>query len=355
MAVQLDQRIKTITDQRNEQQAILAGMAEGVIAVNADEKIISINQVACRMFDIEPERAQGKRLNSAIREVELQSLVAKAISAQTDIKAEIVLERPPKRYIYAHAALLREQDGQGAVIVLNDITQIRKLEEMRKEFVANVSHELKTPITSISGFVETLLDGALDEPEDAEKFLKIISKQAEQLNAIIDDLLLLSKMEQEGEKQGIKLDQYKLKGVFMAAIQSLSKKAKLKNVDIKLSCEQDLSARINQSLLTHAVINLLDNAINYSEPQSRVELTALQKEGEIKIAVSDQGQGIAKQHLPRLFERFYRVDKARSRKQGGTGLGLAIAKHIAAAHRGYIDVQSEPGQGSTFTIHLPAE
>ena len=267
-----------------------------------------------------------------------------------------MLRNARDRVLQANGTALRDPAGRGigAVIVLNDVSRLRQLENMRRDFAANVSHELKTPIASIKGFVETLLDGAMHNPDDAERFLRIIARQADRLNAIIEDLLSLSRIEKEGEAADIVLQAAALQETLTAAIHNVEGKAAERGIAIQLSGEPNLEAKINAPLLEQAVTNLLDNAIKYSEAESRVELNVSARGGEILIEVCDRGCGIAEEHLSRLFERFYRVDRARSRKLGGTGLGLAIVKHIVLAHRGQVAVESTPEVGSIFTIHLPA-
>jgi two-component system phosphate regulon sensor histidine kinase PhoR len=201
--------------------------------------------------------------------------------------------------------------------------------------------------------VETLRDGAMENREDAERFLGIIQKHVGRLNAIIEDLLSLSRIEQEEENQKIVLSEGRVKDVLSMAIQVSQVKATPKNVHMILSCREDLMAKINPPLLEQAVVNLLDNAIKYSEKDSAVRVEAKQSDGEIIVSIRDEGCGIEKRHIPRLFERFYRVDKARNRKLGGTGLGLAIVKHITQAHGGRVTVESTPGKGSVFCLHLP--
>ncbi|HET6881209.1 MAG TPA: ATP-binding protein, partial [Pirellulales bacterium] len=258
--------------------------------------------------------------------------------------------------VQANGTALRDPYGRpiGAVIVLNDVSRLRQLENLRRDFAANVSHELRTPITSIKGFVETLLDGAMANPPDAERFLNIIGRQADRLNTIIEDLLSLSRIEKETESGGIVLSVGSLAKVLQAAVNDCSARAAERDVQVVLDCPSDISARMKADLLEQAVINLLDNAIKYSEPGKQVWVRGYREEHLATIAVEDQGSGIAEEHHTRLFERFYRVDKARSRKLGGTGLGLAIVKHIALAHRGQVAVESQVGKGSTFFIRLPA-
>jgi two-component system phosphate regulon sensor histidine kinase PhoR len=228
------------------------------------------------------------------------------------------------------------------------------LEAFRRDFVANVSHELRTPITSIRGFVETLLDGALREPESAQRFLGIVSRQVARLDAIINDLLLLSRLEQPGDKATIPTGEALIRGVLDTAIEICLPKAEAKGMAVSVRCEADLRARVNVPLLEQAVVNLVDNAIKYSDPGKSVFVEAARRGDTLEISVRDGGCGIATEHLPRVFERFYRVDKSRSREMGGTGLGLAIVKHIALAHGGSVAAESALGRGSVFTITIPA-
>jgi two-component system phosphate regulon sensor histidine kinase PhoR len=238
-------------------------------------------------------------------------------------------------------------------MVFHDVTQLRRLENMRRDFVANVSHEIKTPLTAIKGFVETLQHGKVDKDEENQRFLGIIQKHVDRLNSIIEDLMALSRIEQEDERKEIDFQQVKIEDTFRAAIQLCRPKAEEKEIHIDLDCKKDVTAVFDPTLIEQAVVNLLDNALKYSEPQSTVLLKLYQHNSDLIISVQDHGIGIAQKHLPRLFERFYRVDKARSRNMGGTGLGLAIVKHIAQAHDGYVEVESELREGSRFSIHLP--
>ena len=239
------------------------------------------------------------------------------------------------------------------IIIFNDATRFRRLENIRKDFVANVSHELKTPVTSIKGFVETLLDGSVKDPAQINQFLEVIAKHTERLNAIIEDLLSLSRLEESQYKRGIVFKTVYLKTILANAIELSNIKAHQKQITIKLNCLDDLKVNANTLLLEQAVFNLIDNAIKYSETNDIIKVTAQESEKELLISVQDNGCGIEQKHLSRIFERFYVVDKSRSRKLGGTGLGLAIVKHIAHVHKGSIAVESTVGKGSAFTIHLP--
>ncbi|OHB73504.1 MAG: hypothetical protein A2Z25_01810 [Planctomycetes bacterium RBG_16_55_9] len=233
------------------------------------------------------------------------------------------------------------------------MTRMRRLEDVRRDFVANVSHELRTPITSIKGFAETLLEGAFKEPEKAERFLKIIAKHSDRLNAIVEDLLSLSSLEEGGQTRKITFEEAPIRPVLDSVISMSTIKAEEKEIAVELDCDEGIQARINTVLLEQAILNLVDNAIKYSESKSLIHIEVNKADERITIAVRDNGCGIAKEHQSRIFERFYVVDKSRSRKLGGTGLGLAIVKHIAEVHGGHVSLESSPGAGSTFTVHLP--
>jgi len=355
MARELQKTLFTITEQRNELGAVLSSMAEGVLAMDMEERIIGMNHAASVIFECDPRQVQGRTIQEVIRHPELQSLVRKALAGEGAVERDVVLYLKEERVLNGHATVLRDGQGSrvGVLVVLNDITRLRKLENIRKDFVANVSHEIKTPITAIKGFVETLRDGAMQSPEEADRFLGIIQNHVQRLESLVEDLLSLSRIEEEAEKEVIALEEKAVKDVLAGALQLCQMKAEPKQIRTALSCKEDVVARINPSLLEQAVVNLLDNAVKYSEPGKSVWVEMDKTEKEVLIRVRDEGCGIEKQYQERLFERFYRVDKARSRKLGGTGLGLAIVKHIMEAHGGRVSVESQPGRGSTFTLHLP--
>jgi two-component system phosphate regulon sensor histidine kinase PhoR len=285
----------------------------------------------------------------------LQRLLADAMSRAEPTTGEIVLRGDEERFVQVTATALREAAGRdlGVLVVLNDITQLRWLENIRRDFVANVSHELKTPITTIKGFVETLRDGALADPPQAERFLEIVGRHADRLHAIIEDLLSLSRLEQTNQAAEIPRPEVQLSPIIEAAVLDCSAKAAARQITILPSCAAGLSVKAKAPLLEQTIVNLLDNAISYSNPGGTVWLTARGRDGEVRIDVRDEGIGIAPEHVSRIFERFYRTDKARDRASGGTGLGLAIVKHIIQIHDGQVDVTSEVGQGSTFSLRLP--
>ena len=354
MALQVNDRIKTIDRQRNELETVLSSMDEGVIAVDQSERVLSINQAAAKMFQLRSSGVQGRMIQEVVRHKELERFISEALSANDSIAVDLTLYQDEERVLNAHTTPLKgaAEENIGILLVLNDVTQLRKLETMRRDFVANVSHEIKTPLTAIKGFVETLHQGAVSNPDEAERFLGIIDRHVHRLEAIIDDLLKLSRIEQE-EKDHIVFEKHPIKGIIQSAVQVCQAKATARNIQIQVDCAIDTSANMDVHLMEQAAVNLLDNAINYSEKDGSILVTAVFSDSEILISFEDNGIGIAKEHLPRLFERFYRVDKARSRKLGGTGLGLSIVKHIVQAHGGKISVESTHGKGSTFTIHLP--
>ena len=355
MAAQLDSRIETVINQRNQLETVLASMLEGVIAVDSEERIVSINRVAAQLFENEPENCRDKSIQEVIRSPALQQFIQSALSNPGPAEEDITVFQNEERVIDVKSSPLLDanQQQKGALVVFNDVTQMRRLENMRRDFVANVSHEIKTPLTAIKGFVETLQQGRVDKAEENERFLGIIQKHVDRLNSIVEDLLALSRIEQEDEHKEISFQQVKIEDIFQAAVQLCQSKAEEKKIRIDMDCEKDATAIFDPTLIEQAVVNLLDNALKYSEPQSTVMLKSNQQNSEVIISVQDHGIGIAQKHLPRLFERFYRADKARSRKMGGTGLGLAIVKHIAQAHGGHVNVESQLGEGSRFSIHLP--
>ena len=355
MANELNERINTITRQRNELKAVFSSMVEGVLAVDTDECIISMNHAAVQFFECQPTKIQGRSVQEVIRNTELQKFVQSVLSCNKQLEKDIVLFSRTERVVNAHGTALHDAAGDsiGALIVLNDVTRLRKLENIRRDFVANVSHEIKTPITAIKGFVETLRDGETKTPEQTERFLEIIDRHVKRLEAIIEDLLNLSRIERDNAKKDTHLTETKVADVLKSSIQLCEDKADMKHIDINVSCDEHLVAKMDMRLFEQALVNLLVNAIKYSDEKTDILVAATQTEKEIIIRVQDHGCGIKKEHLPRLFERFYRVDKARSRNLGGTGLGLSIVKHIAQAHGGTILVDSEFGKGSTFSIHLP--
>ena len=355
MAGQLNHRIDTIVRQRNELQTVLTSMLEGVIAVDGNERIVSMNPSAARWLGSDRSKVHDRSIPEVIRNLSLQQFITRALSGSEPMEEDITVFHGGERVLNVKSSPLLDADQSqiGTLIMFNDVTQMRRLETMRQDFVANVSHEIKTPLTAIKGFVETLQQGKVDDPAESKRFLGIVQKHVGRLSAIIDDLLSLSRIEQQDEADKLNMVPTTLEDVCRAALQIVHAKAQEKNITVNLNCDPQLMVTCDPTLIEQAVVNLLDNAIKYSDEGKSVELVARPRSGGAAVEVRDEGMGIAKKHLPRLFERFYRVDKARSRNMGGTGLGLAIVKHIAQAHGGRVEVQSELGKGSTFTVFLP--
>jgi two-component system phosphate regulon sensor histidine kinase PhoR len=361
MAWQIKERLNTITLQRNELETVFASMAEMVLAIDKDKRIIRLNRSAAALFYLSPDDVQGKMFHGVIRNADLNQMVDEVLSTGLRTEKDITLfVGPDKIYLHTRVVPLTDQWDRpmGALMVLTDMTRLHRLENMRRDFVANVSHELKTPVTSIRGYVETLLDGALDDPADARRFLEIVAKQTTRLDAIIDDLLTLSRIELQKDNNDISFARVRLKEILEVAVQTCQVRSLEKNIDITVECDEYLQVMLNPNLLEQAIINLLTNAVTYSSPGSSVAVRAVTQQSEggkkrLVISVEDHGIGIAHEHLDRLFERFYRCDKARSTSQGGTGLGLSIVKHIAMVHGGSVNVQSEPGKGSIFSLTIP--
>lgn len=361
MADQLDDKINTIVNQHNQLETVFSSMVEAVIAVDRDEKIVSINSAAAEMFNVERSEAEGCLVQEVIRNAAIHQQIEQVLLTEEPLEDEIVLTNGTgERYLQTNAVALGKRIGSevGVLVVLNDVTRLRRLENVRSDFVANVSHELRTPITSIRGYVETLLEGAIDDKENAKKFLETVLRQSEQLSEIIDDLLALSRIEDGANNREMSLERQPLLLVLEDAIQTCFHKAREKEVSLDLDCPDDIKLKINRTLFEQAIVNLLINGITYSEYGGRVTIRAKQsmvnEQLYVEVRVIDNGVGIAKEHLPRLFERFYRSDKARNRKVGGTGLGLSIVKHIVQVHQGSVDVKSTLGEGSEFVLTFSA-
>jgi two-component system phosphate regulon sensor histidine kinase PhoR len=357
---QLVERGLTIGRQGTQQEAVLGSMIEGVLAIDARQRVVGINQAAVELLGVDLQRAIGRQLQEVVRNPDLRRFALRAIDCREPVEDDLLLRGLRDRTLRMRGTALRDVSGDGgAVIVLNDVTEMKRLERVRRDFVANVSHELKTPIASIKGFVETLLDGAADDPADRQRFLDIIARQADRLASIIDDLLALSRIEQSEGTGDLPRQSIRIRDLLAAVVGDCQPRAADRSIRLEVECDERLAVEVNPPLVEQAVINLVDNAIKYSEPGRAVRIVATadtasdRAPAPVLISVRDQGCGIDAEHLPRLFERFYRVDKARSRKLGGTGLGLSIVKHIVQAHGGTIAVESEPGIGSTFTIRLP--
>jgi two-component system phosphate regulon sensor histidine kinase PhoR len=353
-ADRLKQNIDSLNAQKNMLDAVLESMTEGVMAIGENEKLIGMNGAACRMLDVNVENVRGKMMQEITRSVPLLSFIKKSLESNQAVEDEIAVMADSERLFRVQSSILDKEAGQGGIIVvLSEVTDVRRLEGIRKDFVANVSHELRTPITSIKGFVETLISGADRDPQDRTRFLQIIQKHTIRLNRIIEDMLELSAIEEASQKNAIEFDVSDISIPIKSAISFLESKALEKGIKIEASVESGM-CRINPSLIEHAVSNYVDNAINFSQSETCVTVTGRIIGEEYVLTVKDQGQGMEKRHLPRIFERFYRAQSGRDRNSGGgTGLGLAIVKHIIGAHGGRVWADSELGAGSTFSFSIP--
>lgn len=354
MADELRGRIQTVHRHRGELEALLSSMEESVVAVDAGERVLWMNRAAGALFGTDPAAARGRQFQEVVRNSACQRCVARTLTAGIRTVEEVTLVGTEARHIHVVATLLRDEKGTvGAVMVASDVTELRRLERMRSDFVANVSHELRTPAAAIKGYAETLRDGALDDRESARKFIDVIVRQADRLDALVGDVLSLARIEAPDANAPIVLEPCRLNAAIEGAVNVCMPRATANGIALEVDCSDDVWVLANAPLLEQAIVNLLDNAIKYSETGSPVTVTAIQNADETAVSVRDRGCGISPEHLPRVFERFYRVDKARSRKLGGTGLGLAIVKHIAAAHHGRVTAESTVGEGSCFSIFLP--
>ncbi|MBM7555449.1 two-component system histidine kinase PnpS [Halanaerobacter jeridensis] len=350
MVNRVKEKVEQISNEKSKIEAIVGSIGDGVIAVNLNKEVLLINLAARDIFNVE-EDVIGKSLINITKNHKLEELIDEALSKSESLTEEIELLLPEERTFRIRLApIIREEKAIGVVISLRDITDIRQLQQMRTEFVSNVSHELKTPLTSIKGYVETLLETEADE-ETYESFLEVIKNETNRLELLIDDILNLSKIESGVNELEKKVD---INKVVSNLLSLLKPKAVDKNINLKLALDDNLpliNGDYNQ--LSRMMINLIDNAIKYTPEGGKVEVEASSKDQKLVVEVKDNGIGIPEEDLVRIFERFYRVDKGRSRKLGGTGLGLSIVKHIVENHHGDIRVDSEVEQGTTFTIEFP--
>lgn len=356
MAAQLDDRIRTVERQREEQEAVLTAMLEGVLAVNREGQIIMINTAAASLFEVEKDRANGRTIEEAVRSTDIHRFVRLTLSVGQPVEREIIRYDNQERILQLRGTpIVNAGEVIGVVIVINDITQMRRLESTRREFVANASHELKTPVTAIIGSIETLREGAIENPRDANRFLDIISRQANYLQSIIEDLLSLARIEQTVESQKLAAENQNIAAILRDSLEATATASESRGQKVILTCPEDLLAPVNGFLIRQAVVNLIDNACKYSPEGTQIDVRAIVEGKSLVISVEDRGPGIAEKHLPRIFERFYRIEASRNRKYGGTGLGLAIVKHAALAHGGTTEVDTQLGRGSIFSIRLPLE
>ncbi len=355
MALNLQEKIRVNEGLLAEQRAIFESMAEGVLVVDPGEKLVDVNRAALQMLGVRSGEARGRDMLEVIRNARLADLMRRTLAGrEAVVEGDVTLLAGRERHLQVHGSVLRAGPRiKGALLVLTDVTRLRQLETLQREFVANASHELKTPVTSIKGFAETLAGEEVDA-EHARRFTRIIARQAEQLGTLVDDLLELTRLEYDGERTPLERRAVEVAPLLDGAMEQCAAEANQKDIRIRAACPPGLRADLHPVLFQRAVANLVDNAVKYSPGHSAVELAAEAVGTDLLVRVSDQGPGIAPEHQERIFERFYRVDKSRSRKLGGTGLGLSIVRHVAHAHGGAVTVESEPGRGSTFRLRVPS-
>lgn len=347
----------TIQEQIQAEQlsTVIENSESGLVLIDEKGYIHLINRTFISMFGKTPQDYIGYLYYDVIGNESIHQTVQKTFLQETRIKHSLSIEsvdNPAVYYEVIGAPIFNERNLlKGAVLVIYDITEFKQLEVMRKDFVANVSHELKTPITSIRGFSETLLDGAQEDQKIREQFLQIIFKESKRIQLLIEDLLILSKIEKY--EQHINIKEIFIDDVFAELLPVFTQRAKKENITLEINIKEHISLQADEDKVKQVLLNVFMNAINYTPEDGIVSIKMIEVGQYVLIEISDTGIGIEKDALPRIFERFYRVDKDRSRGSGGTGLGLAIVKHIVEAHRGKIEVESELGKGTTFSIYLP--
>lgn len=346
-------RIDEVIESKTLLETVFFSMFDGVMVVDAKGKILLMNQSLKNFLKIEDDPA-GKLPVEVIRNADVQRMVEEILnSTRNFIVKEISFEVEEEKIFLIHATpVRREGKTYGAVLVFHDITELRRLEKIRQDFVANASHELRTPVTNIKGYAETLLEGAMEDRENAQRFLKVLLTEANRLTALINDLLDLTKIETGDLK--LNLRPVDLKEVAEKVIFQLKRQAEEKSVEINMEISEGLSkVKADEKKMGQILANLIDNAIKYNRIGGKVRITAKETDDFVRVEISDTGIGIPEKDLPRIFERFYRVDKVRSRELGGTGLGLSIVKHLVHKQGGEIDVESKEGAGSTFSFTIP--
>jgi len=351
-AALLDHTIRSLKDERNLSAAILGSMVEGVAVVDAADRVVFSNLGFAEILGLDLPPRIGSALVESVRQTELIEAVNSVLRGEPAVRAEIVTGTLRQRFFAATATAVRGGEKSGAVLVLHDITDLRRLERVRRDFIANVSHEFKTPLTAIQGFAETLLAGAVEDPLNRGRFLGIILEHARRLARLTDDLLKLSKM--DADRLELEVRPVSVSQLVESCLETSQHRAAEKDIRISVNIAENLPEIAgDRRLLAEVLQNLLDNATQYTLPGGQILVSAATDDGEVIFTVSDTGIGIPQADQPRIFERFYRVDAARSREVGGTGLGLAIAKHLVEVHGGRIWVESEVGQGSQFHFSVP--
>jgi two-component system phosphate regulon sensor histidine kinase PhoR len=362
MSEHLEEQFTQLAEDRQQLRMILSGMVEGVVALDGEQRVVFANERAAQLLGFSPKAVVGRRLWEVVRRSGLQEVVQRALAGPEPSRQELSWTGTAIQNVTVHAARLEGTPPRGAVLVLHDTTELRRLERLRRDFVANVSHELKTPLSIIKACVETLLEGAVEDPQHRGPFLQQIADQGDRLHALILDLLSLARI--EGGMEILQFEEVPLAPLVTASLERYRIRAEAKNQVLEstaadgIECslpspQSSVTAWADEEAVHEILDNLIDNAVKYTPEGGRICVGWFLENGEVCLQVADSGIGIPEQDLPRIFERFYRVDKARSRELGGTGLGLSIVKHLAQAMHGSVGVASEVGKGTTFTVRLP--
>ena len=353
MASKLDKTICDLNNKKIELESIVQSITYGIVAVDNNLKILLINHAAFSILNLDSNtQVTGEIITQHIRNNRINLLLKESMEQNTPLECEINLD---EKELLIKTSPIRSNNhsavNSGWIISIQDITTLRKLEKLRTEFVSNVTHELKTPITSIRGFIETLKNGAINNKDVSLRFLDIIDIEAERLHELINDILLLSEI--ENRHSDTDLERIDLSSIIDDVFEVMQNIAIEKNISLINNTGEKIIIKANRNRMKQMILNLVDNAVKYNVPNGSVTVSAENAGGKVIICVRDTGIGIPSQHIPRIFERFYRVDKGRSRSMGGTGLGLSIVKHIVNLYNGIIKVNSEVGKGTEFIIQLP--
>lgn len=355
MAFKLDNHIRTVKEQKNELETILSNMVEGVIAFDDNDKIISANQSAADMLGVSHEEINNRLIHEAIRNADFINFAKTSLSPESSASADIVLYGKVEKVLHFRKGVLKDVHGKqsGVLLVIHDVTQFRLMENMRKEFTLNIAHEIKTPVTSIYGFLETLMEGGLSDQEQVQHFLEIMQRNVRRLVSISNELDILADTENAAEGRNIVKHESDISRLVDETVAKCSMKAKEHEVDIVIEGHIASKMEINPPLFDCAMTKLIENAIDHGGKGKTVWVALSETPEEIRIQVKDEGPGVPAMQAERIFERFYRIDKSRSRKSGGAGLGLALVKHIIQAHNGTVSISDDAGKGAVFTVRLP--
>jgi two-component system, OmpR family, phosphate regulon sensor histidine kinase PhoR len=353
MAGRVDEHVEEIQRERKQLSAILSALIEGVVAIDHESRVLLMNPASEKLFGLKQKAAIGRPVLEVLRQSSLQEVLRRTIKERTALTEEITIHAPHEKTLLVHALPVSYgEDQMGALVAFHDISEIRKLENIRREFVANVSHELRTPLTSIKGYTETLLEGALEDPSHNREFVQTIQDHANQLSRLIEDVLDLSAI--EAQRVTYSMTPVSVLEIIERIIKALSPQASAKKIKISHTLSPVLPPVLADKVkLAQVFMNLLENAIKFNKEGGRVTISASAQTDHLSVTIEDTGRGIVREDLPRIFERFYRSNKDRSHDVPGTGLGLAIVKHLVEAHHGTVSAESIPGKGSSFRVTLP--